>query len=350
MLPSLEENTGSKDCGCPGKLEVAMKRLEDQLKQTTKRTEEILRLREEREEQITLRLVEAVTEHLNKNLASLLEGTINSLLEGAIGPLLEGAIQRDIKSQLIPRLEKAITQKIDQKTGEIQGQTSVLAKTLRSSVIDHLVPILENGMTEIRIQMLEQMKESLIETPKIPEEKEDPSTECSREREEALDNLADVLKKESTSLEFAASNMSLETDPYDTIAHLLETNIKECFNYVINSGDPDVFLFLLEHIPLDAEMDIPSPLLVSFAVQLITVTEMGKRYVSPQERIRHVLLLNNTLGHLERNKLPAALLRKLEEGSRPLIQNPVLFGITQEEKETIQVLSRLLKAPSPVIG
>ncbi|OAG31810.1 hypothetical protein NEDG_00285 [Nematocida displodere] len=320
-------NTGQ--CICKEHLEEVVEQVQRHIQAMHERTEEIIREREEKEKQRMDRLLAMVSEQLNKNVAAL----------------FEGIIQREIRTHVVQRIDKAINAKIDQKmqelsnictatiTASVEGRCmqQTLQRTLKPLIIDGIVPVVENGMTEIRLQVLERLRDMPVATTRL--EDEEVTLES---KDETLDDLVDVLRNE------AGYNDEIYTEgPYEAVMHLLETNIVECFSYVIESSDPDTFMFFLEKMPLDAEMDLSNTLLISFISQLVSVTGIGWRRETIPERMKYTLLLNNALSHIERKTLTREDAFKLDQILSQLSEDYTVFGAAPEEKETLSILGRI---------
>jgi len=303
-------------------------RIEMRIARFSDTLEQIFEEREEKERKRTEKLLEAVTEQLNRTVTGV----------------LEGIIQKEVRTQLVQRLEKTLSAKIDQKLQELSNICAVslsasieskslqhtISRAVKIGVIDAVIPSVENGMNEIRLQVLERIKKLPVHVEKS--ECEEISTES---KEETLDNFADTLRNEENNAH------EYFEDQKETVMHLLETNILECFSYAVGSEDPDLFSFFLEKIPLDAEIDLSNSLLVSFIYQLVgTLLRSGPKTQS--YKTKNILLLNNSLNKIRRCKIDqkdTLLLHRCIEA----IQSTPQWGYTPEEKETLYLIEKIQK-------
>ncbi|KAI5185611.1 hypothetical protein NEHOM01_0937 [Nematocida homosporus] len=313
--------------------EEGLKRLSSQFETAVlkmyERTEELIKDRELAERQRLERLLETVSEQLNKNVAVL----------------FESIIQREIRTHVSQKIEKAVHSRIDQRMHElsyacVQAVSNALEsksiqtainRTLKSGVVDALLPTVENGLNEMRLQVLEHVKGISLPLEKEVEQEEYPSVDS---RDETLDQFVDSLRLEGHS-------NSYQEDPFRTVTHLLETNILEGFSYAVNAGDPDIFMFFLEKMPLDAEMDLSNGLLVSFIDQLVAATGLGWRREPVPQRLKYALLLNNALSHIQKKSLGPADTLVLQKSLALLLGPHSDYGASPEEQETLQLIDSL---------
>lgn len=291
----------------------------------------IIREREKNERKRMEKLLETVSEQLNRNVASL----------------FENIIQREIRTHILPKIEKGLGTRIDQRIHDLssfcmqaissslesKSMQQSLSRALKQGVLEAVVPSIENGMCEIRLQVLEKIKGGI---PVLAEKIEQEEEVEAESQEETLDNIGDSLRIEESGM--------AKNDLYDMVLHLLEVNVMECFFYVLNSGDPDAFLFLLDRISLDAEMDLPAEILVSFVYQLISVTGLGTQRCHPSERkVKYTLLLSKALARIQQASLQEKEIQLLKKAFNYMQKNMhrKFFGNTTEEQAVLSLIESI---------
>ncbi|KAI5170695.1 hypothetical protein NEFER03_0154 [Nematocida sp. LUAm3] len=292
------------------------------------KTEELLNKKETEEKRRLEILLQTISEHLNKNVASL----------------FESVIQREIRTHLSQRIEKVIQSKIDQKLNELSGNCMqaiamtfenkglqhVIGRSIKAGVMEGITNTVENGMNEIRLQVLDQMKSLSFSADHSMHHDDALSVDT---KDDTLTNIVDSIRDDEF-IKYADS-------PCEIISHLLETNILECFSYAVNAGDPDVFLFFIEKMPIDAEMDLPNDILISFIIQLVSVGKFEWKKDTSSKRIKHVLLLNNALAHIDSSSIRQQDFEILQKHIAPLRTRIEHFGCAPEEQETLSIMQRL---------
>ncbi|KAI5191443.1 hypothetical protein NEMIN01_1519 [Nematocida minor] len=282
--------------------------------------EEMIKEREEKEQIRMDRLLKTVSEQLNKNVAVL----------------FESIIQREVRVHLLQKIEKILAFKIDQKMHEIANMCNstimssiegkalnqAINRSLKSAVVEGIVPIIENGMNEIRLQVIGKMQA-------IPMGMERLDDDLSESKDETLDHIADTLKDYN----------HIEEDPTEMIIHLLETDIAECFSYVLESNDPEAFLFLLDKLPPDAEIDLENDLLVMFIQQMVSF--VGKRWKKETMRKKYTIFLGNALSHLQKGRLQFEDAEKIKQSLSELFKACPAFGNTQDEKWMLDLIQNM---------
>lgn len=282
--------------------------------------EVMVKEREEKEQKRMDRLLKTVSDQLNKNVTVL----------------FENIIQREVRGHLVQKIEKLLSVKIDQKMNEIaQGCTNTITaavegkslnnsitKALKMAVIEGIVPVIENGMNEIRLQVVEKMGSIPISTERIEED-------LSESKDDTLEYIVDTLKECNP----------IEEDPSEMIMHLLETDIAECFLYVLGSNDQDSFRFLLDKLPPDAEIDLNKDLLVLFIQQIISYG--GNRWKDDSVRNKYTLLLGNALSHIHKNQLLYEDIEKIKNSIFMLFKVYPSFGNTRNEKWVLNIIQNM---------
>ncbi|OAG30696.1 hypothetical protein NEIG_00208 [Nematocida sp. ERTm5] len=285
------------------------------------RIENMVREREEKEQKRMNQLLVAISEQLNKNVVAL----------------FEGVIQKEIRGPLTQKIEKIVNSRIDYKIKEMSNVCSTalvsavegkalaqtISKTIKAGIVEGIVPVVENGMNEIRLQILDRMKAM----PMCVEKFED---DLSESKDDTFDIMVDTLKD---------CDDHIEEHPKDVIIHLLETDIAECFTYVIGSKDPEIFLFLLNKLPPDAEIDMPNGLLVQFIQQMILFIGAGWRQASL--RSRYTIFLSNALSHIQRDKLTEEDLNILRDSILNLLKGCPAFGGSPNERHMLGLMQEM---------
>ncbi|KAH9385547.1 uncharacterized protein NEMAJ01_0443 [Nematocida major] len=279
--------------------------------------EGMLNEREEKEQKRMDRLLVTVSEQLNRNVAALFE-TI---------------IQREVRGPLQQKIEKALGTKIDQKMGNIPNvctsaiQSSIegkalqnfIGRTLKSAIVEGIVPVIENGMNEIRLQVLDRIKT-------MPISMESVDDAASESKDETLDRIADALHEYN----------HIEEGPFDIITHLLETDIEECFAYVIESNDPEAFMFLLNKLPPDAEINLNNRMLMLFIQQIVSF--VGSGWKTEPYRSKYTSLLENALSHIKKERLSGGDINTLRNTMLQLLTGCPDFGETKSEQFILDIM------------
>jgi len=325
MLHAEEIN---KTCRCTEGLKSAVETIQTSIKNLQKRGEQLATEREEKERKKAEKMLESVAEHIGKNISMQ----------------IESMVQKEIRTCIAQKIEKVLTAKLEQKLQEVANACtaaiasaaeskalhSAVMRMIKTGIVDAVVPVIENGMNEIRIQVLEQAQKLPLHIERIEDE-----YASQESKEETLDNIVSQLRNE----DYAEDEC--KEDACQRVMHLLETNIVECFAYVLDAEDASTFMFFLEKIPLDAEMDIPSTLLISFVYQLVPII-VNNDADNAQLRLKHILLLNVALSQVQKcriDKKDAEILHK----SVSQLYNNIHFGDTLEEKETLVLIDRISK-------
>src|SRR5699024_5753116 len=151
------ERKTERDCHtCIDGLKYIENHLNAHMHKMNEKIDLVIKEREKTERKRMERLLETDSEHINKNITQL----------------FESIIQKEIRTNRRPQIEKGLEIKIGQKIQEIpslcmQTISSVLegkpmqqtlSKALKQKVFDAVVPVIENGMCEIRLQILERIK------------------------------------------------------------------------------------------------------------------------------------------------------------------------------------------------
>ncbi|KAI5147086.1 hypothetical protein NEAUS04_0251 [Nematocida ausubeli] len=285
------------------------------------RIENMIKEREEKEQIRMKQLLGAISEQLNKNVAAL----------------FENIIQKEVRGPLCQKIEKVLTSRVDQKMNEVSNHCSnavvtsiegkalnqTVSKTLKNAVIEGIVPVIENGMNEIRLQILDRMKAMPLYVEKLEED-------ISDSKDDTFDRMVDTLN------DFTEH---IEEHPTDIITRLLETNIAECFSYVIGSNDPEMFLFLLDKLPPDAEIDLDNSLLVQFVQQMIMF--IGTGWKQARLRAQYTAFLSNALSHIKRNSLKENELQTLQDSILHLLRGCPSFGSTSGERYMLDLIQEM---------
>ncbi|KAI5191813.1 hypothetical protein NECID01_1658 [Nematocida sp. AWRm77] len=324
-------DTKEEECKCSEAIRAAMDKMQHHITEMQMKTEKTIKEFEEKERKRTEKLGEIVVEHMKKTLAGVCESMLQKELRG---PILQ-----KLEKTLGTRIEQKLTELTNSHTASIAGIAenkalhNTLTKALKSGIVEPIVPIFENGINELRLQVLEQV-EQIVLVAKGEAQALDTEDNSMDSEDGTLGQIADSLKSLVCS-----ENIAYEDHPHETIIHLLETNIRECFVYVVNYNNPDVLLFLLDHLPVDAEVDIPSSVLVSFINQLVSIiTSIDKKHTA--NRLKHILLLNNALSQVQINNLDVEE-KDMLNSSLSFLRLDSEFGQAPEEKETFTIMERI---------
>jgi hypothetical protein len=285
--------------------ESAMDKMRDEVKgyfgAMVKKIDAILAEREAKENLRMEQLLSLVSSQLNKNLSAL----------------LEAAIQKELKSQVFQRIGKAMTSKIDARLGEMlngisatnsaslakflesKGMQEKLSESVKENVARTLVPVVEDGINEMRLQFMDYVKtEGTLQ--KVEEIREMLRGFSGMARSEegddfTLTDLADALRMDEGS----------EEEPLrkkEEIEELLETNVYKCFEVVLDSACPDLFSHFLEILsPLHLQ-GLPNNVLISFIQQLVTING-GKWSEDKQAVSKSLSLLYKSLMYVNGGSL-----------------------------------------------
>lgn len=284
------------------------------------RIELMIKEREEKEQKRMDRLLKTVSEQLNKNVTVL----------------FENIIQREVRGHLSQKIEKVLSVRIDQKMNEImqgcagaimssiEGKTlnNSINKSLKTAVVESIVPIIENGMNEIRLQVVDRIGSIPINVERIEDD-------LSESKDDTLEYIVDTLKECNP----------IEEDPAEMIMHLLETDIEECFLYVLGSNDQESFRFLLDKLPPDAEIDLNKDLLVLFIQQIVSY--VGSKWKDSSLRNKYTLLLGNALSHIQKDQLSHEDIEKIKNSVSTLFKVWPSFGDTQDEKWVLNIIQSM---------
>ncbi|KAI5181355.1 hypothetical protein NEOKW01_1549 [Nematocida sp. AWRm80] len=325
------ENSTSDTAACMAMIKELSKEFQSKIKELQENTKKIIKDREDKEHKRMTKLLEVVSDQLNRNLPTM----------------LSSVLQTEIKNGLLHVVEKSISTKLEYKLNDIsqacvnsvkntiEGKMAQqhIYNSIKKNIVSTIVPVIENGMNEIRLQMLEKAAHITLNTDTKPKQCIVDNIDSKDEALDNLDTFVDSLKNEF-------DYDGIETF-YETVTHLLETNIIECFSYVLNSGDPDTFLFFIDQLPLDAEMNLSNALLISFIYHLVNVTELGKPQEYRTNRIKYILLLNNALLHIDQSRLTPEEQTSLRQVVSQLTANRLAFGQTPEEQETLSILQKM---------
>lgn len=314
------------ECKCQRAVQEALEKMEARVSEMHANTAKLLKDREEKERKWSEQLQETVSEQIGKSLAGI----------------CEGVVQKELRGHVLSKLEKTLSMRLEQKLGELanvyaatvaaslenKSLHGTLTKALKTGIVDAVIPVIENGMTELRLQMMEQIGQIMESLARLDDE--NPSLDS---KDETLDHITNSLKN------LHYSENTLLEDSHEMVMHLLETNILECFTYVVHSSNPDTLLFLLSQLPVDAEVNLPNNVLISFIEQLISIITTIDKQHTP-DRLKHILLLNNALSQVQTQTFAKEEYLQLEK-SFGLLRNDPEFGHAPEDVETFTIMRRI---------
>lgn len=249
----------------------------------TQKLDKILVNKEAKEKQRLDMLLDMISAQLSINTARLFEAVILKELRGPLFAKIEKLLVPRVESKLCEITESVagLGGSIAQRLFEQRQTQQVIESSIRSGVVEALVPSVERGINEMRLQILDHFKtvnfaEKLEQIKEAVERLGEPGHSEEELENFTLTDLADALRTDGEEMEYEEEEhekKETRKGKKEELRHLLKEDPVASFIYVLDSTSPSLlraFLEVLEEIPVDPPL--PNKVLIAFVYQVITIT------------------------------------------------------------------------------